>query len=206
MENKFIRYSKLSDKSKGFTLTSNVYVDKAVDIVLKSLMIGFMLGIFTYFIITKAIGIDGTQLLLLVLVIGLISISALLLTIKCVISYNSSTRKDKAYAYDAIKRYNLDYDKLRQNLDYLQKVFHIWSNRSDFEFYLADVESGIHYMRVDDYIDVILNKFYNDIDLDDYKEACKDDGDFLGIRYKDLVEVFGDRLYSYKNVCLDLQK
>lgn len=61
-------------------------------------------------------------------------------------------------------------------------------------------------MRVDDYIDVILNKFYNDIDLDDYKEACKDGGDFLGIRYKDLVEVFGDRLYSYKNVCLDLQK
>lgn len=125
MENKFIRYSKLSDKSKGFSLTSNVYVDKAVDIVLKSLMIGFMLGIFTYFIITKAIGIDGTQLLLLVLVIGFISISALLLTIKCVISYNSSTRKDKAYAYDAIKRYNLDSDKLRQNLDYLQKVFHI---------------------------------------------------------------------------------
>ena len=52
----------------------------------------------------------------------------------------------------------------------------------------------------------ILNKFYNDIDLDDYKVACKDDGDFLGIRYKDLEEVFGDKLYSYKNVCLNLQK
>lgn len=135
-----------------------------------------------------------------------ISISAFLLTVKCVISYKGSTRKDKAYVYDAIKRYNLDSDKLRQNLDYLQKVFNTWSNRSDFEFYLADVESGIQFMGVDDYIDVILNKFYNDIDLDDYKVACKDDGDFLGIRYKDLVDVFGDKLYSYKNVCLNLQK
>lgn len=71
---------------------------------------------------------------------------------------------------------------------------------------MADVESGIRYMGVDDYVDVILNKFYNDIDLDDYKEACKDDDDFLGIRYKDLVEVFGDKLYSYKNVCLSLNK
>lgn len=61
-------------------------------------------------------------------------------------------------------------------------------------------------MGVDDYIDVILNKFYNGIDLDDYKVACKDGGDFLGIRYKDLVEVFGDKLYSYKNVCLSLSK
>ena len=64
MENKFIRYSELSDYSKGFTLTSNVYVDNAVDIIMKSLMIGFTLGIFTYFVITKAIGIDGTQSLL----------------------------------------------------------------------------------------------------------------------------------------------
>ena len=71
---------------------------------------------------------------------------------------------------------------------------------------MADVESGIQFMGVDDYIDVILNKFYNDIDLDDYKVACKDDGDFLGIRYKDLVDVFGDKLYSYKNVCLSLSK
>lgn len=69
MENKFIRYSELSDNSKGFTLTSNVYVDNAVDIIMKSLMIGFTLGIFTYFVITKAIGVDGTQSLLLVLVI-----------------------------------------------------------------------------------------------------------------------------------------
>lgn len=206
MENKFIRYSELSDNSKSFTLTSNVYVDNAVDIIMKSLMIGFTLGIFTYFVITKAIGIDGTQRLLLVLVIWFVSVSAFLLTVKCVISYKGSTRRDKSYVYDTIKRYNLDSDKLRQNLDYLQKVFHTWSNRSDFEFYLADVESGIRYMGVDDYIDVILNKFYNDIDLDDYKEACKDDGDFLGIRYKDLVDVFGDKLYSYKNVCLNLQK
>ena len=206
MENKFIRYSELSDNSKGFTLTSNVYVDNAVDIIMKSLMIGFTLGIFTYFVITKAIGIDGAQRLLLVLVVWFVSVSAFLLTVKCVISYKGSTRKDKAYVYDTIKRYNLDSDKLRQNLDYLQKVFHTWSNRSDFEFYLADVESGIRYMGVDDYMDVILNKFYNDIDLDDYKEACKDDGDFLGIRYKDLVEVFGDKLYSYKNVCLGLNK
>ena len=206
MENKFIRYSELSDNSKGFTLTSNVYVDRAVDILMESLMIGFTLGIFTYFVITKAIGIDGTQRLLLVLVIWFVSVSAFLLTVNCVISYKGSTRKDKAYVYDSIKRYNLDSDKLRQNLDYLQKVFHTWSNRSDFEFYLADVESGIRYMGVDDYIDVILNKFYNDIDLDDYKVACEDDGDFLGIRYKDLEEVFGDKLYSYKNVCLGLNK
>lgn len=206
MKNKFIRYSKLSDNSKDFTLTSNVYVDEAVDIAIKSLLIGFTLGILTYFVITKAIGIDGTQSLLLVLVIGFISISAFLLTVKCVISYNSSIRKDKAYVYDALKEYNLDYDKLRQNLDYLQKVFYNWSNRSNFEFYLADIESGIHYMKVDDYIDVILNKFYNDIDLDDYKVACKDGDDFLGIRYKDLEEVFGDKLYSYKNVCLGLNK
>lgn len=51
MENKFIRYSELSDNSKGFTLTSNVCVDNAVDIIMKSLMIGFTLGIFTYFVI-----------------------------------------------------------------------------------------------------------------------------------------------------------
>lgn len=206
MENKFIRYSKLSDNSKDFTLTSNVYIDEAVVIVIKSLLIGFTLGILTYFVITKAIGIDGTQSLLLVLVIGFISISAFLLTVKCVINYKGSTRKDKAYVYDVLKRYNLDSDKLRQNLDYLQKVFYTWSNRSNFEFYLADIESGIHYMRVDNYIDVILNKFYNGIDLDDYKVACKDDGDFLGIRYKDLEEIFGDKLYSYKNVCLGLNK